>query len=283
MTQQSNEVALVDSGMGGLMVRPTLEDLEADADLVVNRGIAWSRALLKVMEDQKLYADVSGKKYPEVEAWQMLLAFSGLSPITKRVSPLYGDDGIVYAYEAEVELITNSGQVVGGGVASCGMDSFSTRGRSGYDKDRAAQSTAQTWAVSKAARNKFSFVMKMAGYEATPADEMRGASGPTPTAQSRGTATKTELTCPIHNEDWFKKGRMKDYAHPVVGQPGVWCNREAVTAAQAHVDTGTTASPVIEAEVVVPTQAQDLFDTLSGHAEDPLEGMPLMPADDLPY
>ena len=142
-----------------------------DPDAVVANGGRWATALKDVMEKQKMYAVIQGKQYPEVEAWQMVIAFANLSPVTQYVEPIYENEEIV-AYGAQVNLLNLDGVVVGGGYASCGMDGFVTQGKKGWDRNRAAQSAAQTWAVSKAGRSKFSFVVKMAGYEGTPAEEL---------------------------------------------------------------------------------------------------------------
>ena len=156
-----------------------------DPDAVVANGGRWATALKDVMEKQKMYAIIQGKQYPEVEAWQMVIAFANLSPVTQFVEPIYEKDEIV-AYGAQVNLLNQEGVVVGGGYASCGMEGFVTQGKKGWDRNRAAQSAAQTWAVSKAGRSKFSFVVKMAGYEGTPAEELnpyapdRGAPGGAP-------------------------------------------------------------------------------------------------------
>jgi hypothetical protein len=53
---------------------------------------------------------------------------------------------------------------------------------------------------------------------------------PTPIAEQGG-----DLLCPIHNVNWFKGGKMRDYAHVVEGETGprggkVWCNQAEVLA-----------------------------------------------------
>jgi hypothetical protein len=183
-------------------------------------AVEWANTLKKVVEEQHMYADFSGKRYAEVEAWQLVLLFSGLSPVSEYTRPVENDLGEVIAIEAKVNLVDQAGNIVGAGITRCGMDSFPTRGRSDHqDKYRAAESAAQTWAVSKAARLKFSFVMKLAGYEATPADEMRG--GPDAHATATvGQRNPNEL-CSVHNELWFKSGKMPGWAHK---DGDLWCN-----------------------------------------------------------
>ena len=59
---------------------------------------------------------------------------------------------------------------------------------------------------------KYGYVAKLAGFEPTPAEEMRAEEG----------KTKTEHWCKEHNTAFFKKGKMKAYAHPIEGSDQ-WC------------------------------------------------------------
>lgn len=45
----------------------------------------------------------------------------------------------------------------------------------------------------------------------------------------------TALMCPVHNVEWFKKGKMRDYAHPI-GDTGKWCNMKDVQQAEPPQD-----------------------------------------------
>ena len=112
------------------------------------------------------------KRYLEVEAWQFIGMVMGIDADIEYTKAITNDAGIVLAYESKAVLYRN-GAPFSAGIMECGMDSFPTRSRNGREKDKAAQSASQTWAISKAYRNKLGYLAKMAGYEATPADEMR--------------------------------------------------------------------------------------------------------------
>jgi hypothetical protein len=71
-------------------------------------------------------------------------------------------------WEARVVAKTLNGQVVGAAEAMCTHSENTWRNRDEY----ALRSMAQTRAVSKALRLPLGFVMQLAGYEATPAEEM---------------------------------------------------------------------------------------------------------------
>lgn len=218
-------------GAGALTPRLTARETMAMAS-------EWAAALQDVVEKQHMYAVVSGKKYPEVDAWQLVLMYAGYSPVTEYTRPMLNDLGELVAVEAKVNLVDGLGNVVGGGIARCGMDSFPTRGREDHeDKYRAAESAAQTWAISKAARMKLGFVMKLAGYQATPADEMRV--GPEAKAVASEPDEDTAL-CPTHNERWFKSAKMRDWAHKIEGSND-WCNYPRDEQRRNYVEMATAA------------------------------------------
>lgn len=173
----------------------------------------WATVLMEVVEKKKLYATIEGKKYLEAEAWGLILAFAGVGPETEWVRPIE-EQGEIVGYEAKVNLVKN-GQIVGGAIMSCGLDEFPCRGKEGQAKAKAAKSAAQTWAMSKAARQKYSLVPILAGYAPTPAEEMVGASSQ-PDAAS-------EFYCAEHKTLWFKSKKMRNYAHPIK-ETGEWCN-----------------------------------------------------------
>jgi hypothetical protein len=142
---------------------------------VVKRSGQWASALMEAVEQQKMYADMSGKKYLEVEAWQLVGMFANADAVPGHPIPIE-KDGEIIGYECEA-IVWQHGKIVGQGTMSCGLDAFPCRGKQGSEKNKAAMSAAQTWAISKALRNKFSFVAKLAGFEGTTADEMRGNDG----------------------------------------------------------------------------------------------------------
>lgn len=55
----------------------------------------------------------------------------------------------------------------------------------------------------------------------------------------------TERWCEEHQTEYFKKGHMKGYAHPI-GDTGKWCNEEKAKPAKSEGDHLTDAPPVKE-------------------------------------
>jgi hypothetical protein len=129
-------------------------------------------SLMDIVEKQKLYIDIQGKKYLRVEAWETIGAFNLCGADPEWVEPMI-IDGEMVGYRAKIRLVDDrTGLVVGGAISACGLDEFVARGKSGIAKHNAVMSMAQTRATSKAYRQKYAWVAVLAGYQPTPAEEM---------------------------------------------------------------------------------------------------------------
>lgn len=112
--------------------------------------------------------------YPMVEAWQFTGALLGLFPrlvSTKDLSTGNGEKYDIIKFEATVEIVEQStGKIVGNGVAIC---SNREKGKE-YFQEYAVLSMAQTRATGKAFRLCLGWIMKAAGFEPAPAEEIEG-------------------------------------------------------------------------------------------------------------
>lgn len=132
--------------------------------------VKFSNDLKQIIVDNKLYTPVKGKNFVNVEGWQIAGAFVGITPIVTSVENL--SEGDNYKYRAEVKLVQyGSDTPIGYGVAICTNKEANKRNFDEY----AVCSMAQTRAISKAYRLAIGYLMKLAGYEATPAEEMQEA------------------------------------------------------------------------------------------------------------
>lgn len=124
--------------------------------------------LLKThISKHKLSQNIGGKDYTYVEGWQFAGGLMGLMPIVTEIKDLSSDK--VIKWQATVEIInTKTDKIVGRGIALC---SNAENKKKNFD-EYAVQSMAQTRAIGKAYRNLIGWVMKMSGFEATPAEEM---------------------------------------------------------------------------------------------------------------
>lgn len=138
---------------------------------VIARVQEQAKSLMDIVEQQKLYATIQGKKYLTVEAWQLLAAFNGLSIVIEETNRITDEDG-GEGWESRCVIYNTQGRQVGAGEAQCMNNESKATWRKADDYAR--RSMAQTRAVSKACRTILSFVVVLAGYEPTPYEEMAG-------------------------------------------------------------------------------------------------------------
>ena len=195
-----NGQALVSAiGAGGLIAAESPRELLAKAQEV-------AEALVDVVRKRKFYATIKGNQHPQVEAWQTLGAL--LSPYSEhggvtshtvwarpQLDPATGQSRLTrytvrerrtkgegenreviereydvegYDYEARVEARTISGLVVGTAEATCSRK----ESKWAREDDFELKSMAQTRATSKALKAATGWLMVLAGYKPTPAEEM---------------------------------------------------------------------------------------------------------------
>ena len=135
--------------------------------------LSLSKDLAKLIKEKGLSSNIQGKQFVNVEGWQFAGASLGLMPIITETTDLTrrgtepGQLEIKYMAKCEVRNI-NTGQLVATGVALCSNFEHSKKRFDEY----AILSMAQTRAIGKAYRNLLAWLMKAAGFEATPAEEM---------------------------------------------------------------------------------------------------------------
>ena len=132
-----------------------------------NEALQVASTLQTFVTERKLTANIQGKNYPLVEAWQFAGSQLGLIPVVREVKNLSTDSELKYEAMVEVIRLTDS-VVLSRGYAVCSNKENSKRRFDEY----AIASMAQTRAVGKAYRNILAWLMKAAGFEATPAEEM---------------------------------------------------------------------------------------------------------------
>ena len=126
-----------------------------------------AKDLAKFIKDNKLSTTVQGKEFVNVEGWQYAGSRLGIVPIVEHVINVGSPDEL--KYQAKVTLFDiRHGVTVGAGFAVC---SNKESGKKFY-QEFAIMSMAQTRAVGKAYRNILAWIIRAAGYEPTPAEEM---------------------------------------------------------------------------------------------------------------
>lgn len=188
---------------------------------VIEKATSVANALKGVIVRQGLVSKISGKEYPRCEAWTLLGTMLGVFPVTVWTKEV--NDG----WEARVEARTKEGAIIGAAEAQCLRSEKNWANRD----DFALRSMAQTRATAKCLRMPLGFVMTLAGFEATPAEEMVN-DHPTATR-----ANKNAQNSP--RSDFQSRGGMstppktQSAAQPKPAQPVPQEKRYATTASRA--------------------------------------------------
>ena len=213
-----------------------------------------AKILTRVIKAQadKYIVRAAGQEFLRYEAWSTLAQGYGWTAGVETITDVLDTDGhTVIGIEAYAVLRDSAGIQIGGAPARCMFDEPNWS-----DKPLAqVASMAGTRAASKALRIGLSWVVVLAGYNPTPAEEFerdangeivvagRQSSTPAPKKRAespnKGVATSEptseadeDLICPIHDVEFFKRGKMKSHAHPMkdIDGSGDWCNRHDIQA-----------------------------------------------------
>lgn len=243
MTDQEIDgtVTIVEQPIAPALPPATLFRTDDPAE-VVTAATKVADALAPIIAKQHLYVQIRDRQHVRVEGWTLLGSMLGVFPIAVSSRQLPEGGG----YECRVEARTLQGHVVGAAIASCTRDEQRWSGADDY----ALQSMAQTRATSKALRLPLGFVMALAGYDATPAEEMDGVGN----AKRTGIDTAGEdLENPISDDirRLFLQAReehiiLRDFEHvtgmtqlttdTVAARMAAWVAQE-MTATDRHPDT----------------------------------------------
>jgi hypothetical protein len=146
---------------------------------VVSRAAVVATALADLVRKQNLIVRIGQSDHVRVEGWTLLGSMLGVFPVVEWTRQVLRDEQ-PFGWEARVEARTRAGEIVGAAEAECLRDenpwSFAPVNKYGKASpprdDYALRSMAQTRAVSKALRLPLGFVMQLAGFDPTPAEEM---------------------------------------------------------------------------------------------------------------
>lgn len=166
---QDQTVDDVIDGHAELEPAPAANLFRADDPVqVVQRATEVADALKDVITSRGMLVRIQGREHCTVDGWQVLGSMIGVTAVCEWTRPM--QDG----WEARVLAQTLDGRVIGAAEAQC------TRTEKMWSKrdDYALRSMAQTRATSKALKGPLGFVVKLAGFEPTPADEMPADAAP---------------------------------------------------------------------------------------------------------
>lgn len=137
-----------------------------DPDIIIKNATTVANSLSTLITTQKLYTAIKGKKYVHIEGWCTLMSILRITPKIIKCTRLDRSNEIVY--ETVASLVSNDGNVICVAIALCSNKEPMKRTFDEY----AVMSMSQTRAIGKAARLSLGWIMKLANYEGTPAEEM---------------------------------------------------------------------------------------------------------------
>jgi hypothetical protein len=190
MSEQVVDAEVVEPEHGGELVpaAPTTLFGTDDPSEVIGKATAVADALTAVIQAKGLYTQIQGKSHVRVEGWTLLGSMLGVTAICTHTEPVDG------GYLATVEARACDGRVLGRADALC--TKHEKRGPWKSADDYARLSMAQTRATSKALKGPLGFVVSLAGYQTTPAEEMTfaapDAQTPEPQAKPSDAISETE-------------------------------------------------------------------------------------------
>jgi hypothetical protein len=156
----------------------------------ITRMGAVADALKGVLVGKKLISNIQGKEYVQVEGWQLLAGMLRVSAVIEWTKPIEGG-----GWESRCIVRDPSGNTIGAGEGQCSREERTWTKRDGY----ALRAMAQTRATSRALRNVLGFIVTLAGFSPTPAEEMPrdskrivSAAPPLPQERAKPTLVATE-------------------------------------------------------------------------------------------
>lgn len=123
-------------------------------------------ALAEVVKGKKKPVIFNGEQYLEFEDWQTVAKFYGVT--AKVIRTQYIEFGEVRGFEAQAVAINRYGLEISGAESMCLSDEPNWKNKPLFQ----LKSMAQTRACSKVLRNVFAWVVVLAGYRPTPAEEL---------------------------------------------------------------------------------------------------------------
>lgn len=162
-TQQPNVEVPIDA----LVTQAPSLALQRAPEVVLEEASRAALALRNVIESKPSKCVINGKTFLQFEDWQTLGRFYGVTAAARTTTLV--EEGRVRGYEAHADaILVSTGVVISSAQAMC-LDNESKWADKPIFQLR---SMAQTRACAKALRNVLAWVVVMAGYNPTPAEEV---------------------------------------------------------------------------------------------------------------
>lgn len=140
-----------------------------DPDKQIEFARRAATALTAIISTKKNKVVLNGEQYIEFEDWQTIARFYNITvgvDWTKEIMR----EGKLHGFEAKAIVYNSAGSIISSAEASCLRDEGNWKSKPEFQ----LKSMAQTRASAKALRNVLAWVVVLAGFKATPAEEMDG-------------------------------------------------------------------------------------------------------------
>ena len=218
---------------------------QTPADVII-KGKDAAQELTRIVSSRDKRLVLGGKQYLFFEDWQTIGKFYGVTAKIIGTEELKIGDKLIGFLASAVAIVRN--EEISGADAECTYDEQNWQGKPRFQ----LRSMAQTRACAKALRNCLGWVAVLAGYEPTPAEEMAD--------------THKGHWCSIHNCTFFKKGRMKGWAHKVE-DTDEWCNEIEETKNETPEDKAGIMGEILTDETP-PATALELMNWAFAHGKE---------------
>lgn len=172
--------------------------------------VSMANVLKQHIIKNNLYTNIKGKNYVQVEGWAFAGFLTGLNAVIESVENLSKENEIKWSAVAK---IYSGDKLISTGFAICSNKESIKKSFDEY----AILSMAQTRAIGKAYRNKLGWVMKLAGYESTPSDEMKkvdGREADIPAEKSQPVKTETKEVKQKVEKKFFCSDCLREITKP---------------------------------------------------------------------
>ena len=161
---ETNEIVVVDQEPKPAIRDADILNMEYSFDDKIEVATKVAASLKRVIQSQDLAVKIGPSEYVTAEGWEVLGTMLGCTPYVESVEEIPTDVKHKFMYKATVSI--RQGDTVLSRASAMAE-------RNNMQKDRpSVYSMAQTRALGKAYRMALSWIVKMADYEPTPAEEM---------------------------------------------------------------------------------------------------------------
>ena len=136
--------------------------------IAIKKAVELADVVADIIKKRRLFTLIKGRAYVYCEGWTTMGALLGIFAHVVEVIDLSNQEIGLKRYVADCQIKNLQGQIISQAQSECSNDEESKKNYEDY----AIRSMAETRAVSKALRLALGWIMKLTGYEPTPAEEV---------------------------------------------------------------------------------------------------------------